>query len=103
MKWINTLPLAKGSSKNRTDAEIQKIVTSAGWLDQCPDGIHIWTLLKSILKKYHFTVGCCCQEKRHRSWLREIKLSCTVGKGVGKDPNQMTLKIVDRSYLEKKL
>ena len=30
----------KGQQRLKQMAEIQKIVTSAGWLDQCPDGTH---------------------------------------------------------------
>jgi len=36
----------KGQQRIEQMAKIQKIVTSAGWLDQCPDGPHQWTLQK---------------------------------------------------------
>src|SRR6267154_3836004 len=40
MKQIYTLLLEKkGQQRLEPMAEIQKIVTSAGWLDQCPDGL----------------------------------------------------------------
>src|ERR1700691_5046087 len=39
MRQINTLLLEKkGQQRLEQMAEIQKIVTSAGWLDQCADG-----------------------------------------------------------------
>src|ERR1700677_800386 len=39
MNQISTLLLEKkGQQRIEQMAEIQKIVTSAGWLDQCPDG-----------------------------------------------------------------
>jgi hypothetical protein len=40
MKWINkyTSVGKRGQQRLEQMAEIQKIVTSAGWLDQCPDG-----------------------------------------------------------------
>jgi len=34
----------KGQQKWSKWQEIQKIVTSAGWLDQCQDGPHQWSL-----------------------------------------------------------
>jgi len=39
MKQIYTLLWKKRSAKVRANGRIQKIVTSAGWLDQCPDGL----------------------------------------------------------------
>jgi len=71
-------------------AEIQKIVTSAGWLDQCPDGNTHMTLLKSILKNYHLHGGMLLFKKNVKQVLAERNqaLPATVCKGVGKDPNQ---------------
>jgi len=59
MKQINTPPWQKGSTKNGANGEIQKIVTSAGWLDQCQDGPPSMEFAEIELKNYHLTMGCC--------------------------------------------
>jgi len=47
-------------------AEIQNIVTSAGWLDQCPDGPPLMDFAEideSFGSTTTFTMGCSCSEK----------------------------------------
>jgi len=72
MKQINTPPLAKGSTKNGANGRNPEIVTSAGWLDQCQDGPHQWSLQKLKLKNYHLHNGMLLFRKNvNRSWLKE--------------------------------
>jgi len=86
-------------------AEIQKIVTSAGWLDQCPDGnthMDFTEINPEELPPSRWDAAV--QEKRQQVLAeRNQALPAQSGKGVGKDPNQNDVKIVDRSYLEKTL
>src|SRR5882762_5507065 len=58
--------------------------------------IHIWTLLKSILKNYHLHGGMLLFKKNvNRSWLREIKLFLhSLAKGLAKIQIRMTLKLL---------
>jgi len=104
MKQTNTPPLAKkGQQRMEQMAEIQKIVTSAGWLDQCPDGpssvdfaeIEAEELLPSqwdaaVLEKRQQVLA-----ERNKSLPAQSKNQS------GKDPNQNDVRIVDRSYLQK--
>jgi len=63
--------------------------------------IHIWTLLKSILKNYHLHGGCCCSRKRQQVLAEKIKLFLhSLAKGWQRSKSEY-VKIVDRSYLEK--
>jgi hypothetical protein len=84
-------------------AEIQKIVTSAGWLDQCPDGppsMDFTEIDPEELPSSQWDTAV--QEKRQQVLAERNKaLPTQPGKKNGKDPNQNNVQIVDRSYLQK--
>src|ERR1700733_2610171 len=93
----------KGQQRMEQMAEIQKIVTSAGWLDQCLDGppsmdfaeIEAEELLPSQW-------DAAVQEKRQQVLAERNKSLPAQSKNQsGKDPNQNDVQIVDRSYLQK--
>ena len=93
----------KGQQILEQIAEIQKIVTSAGWPDQCPGGppslnferIEPKNLLPS---RWEAMVQEQCQ---HILAERNKALPAQSGKRTGKDPNQNDVRLVDRSYLQK--
>jgi len=84
-------------------AEIQKIVTSAGWLDQCPGGPPSFNFERIEPEKlppsqWDATVQ---EQRQHVLSERNKALPAQSGKRAGKDPNQNDVQIVDRSYLQK--
>ena len=83
-------------------AEIQKIVTSAGWLDQCPDGppsMGFTQIEPEELPPSQWDAAV--QEKRQQVLAERNKaLPTQSGKQTGKDPNKNDVQIVDRSYLQ---
>jgi hypothetical protein len=84
-------------------AEIQKIVTSAGWLDQCPDGPPSMDFTEVDPEELPPSQwDAAVQEKRQQVLAERNKaLPTQPGKKNGKDPNQNNVQIVDRSYLQK--
>jgi len=84
-------------------AEIQKIVTSAGWLDQCLDGppsIDFAEIEAEELPPSQWDAAV--QEKRQQVLAERNKSLPAQSKNQsGKDPNQNDVRIVDRSYLQK--
>jgi len=60
MKLINTLHWQKGQQKIEQMQEIQKIVTSAGWLDQCPGGPPSLNFERIEPEKLHLQSGMHC-------------------------------------------
>src|SRR5258705_1479644 len=93
----------KGQQRMEQMAEIQKIVTSAGWLDQCPDGPPSMDFAE--IEPEELTPSqwdAAVQEKRQQVLAERNKaLPAQSGKKSGKDPNQNDVRIVDRSYLQK--
>ena len=93
----------KGQQRMEQMAEIQKIVTSAGWLDQCPDGppsMDFAEIEPEELPPSQWDAAV--QEKRQQVLAERNKaLPAQSGKKSGKDPNQNDVRIVDRSYLQK--
>src|SRR5882762_1081712 len=84
-------------------AEIQKIVTSAGWLDQCPEGPPSMDF--SQIKPEELPPSqwdAAVQEKRQQVLAERNKAlpAQSMNKSC-KDPNQNDVQIVDRSYLQK--
>ena len=84
-------------------AEIQKIVTSAGWLDQCPGGPPSLDFERIEPEKLPPSQwDATVQEQRQQVLSEKNKaLPAQSGKRAGKDPNQNDVQIVDRSYLQK--
>src|ERR1700728_1611209 len=83
--------------------EIQKIVTSAGWLDQCPDGPPSMDFAEIECEElppsqWDAAVQGKCQQVLAE---RNKALPAQSGKQTSKDPNQNDVQIVDRSYLQK--
>src|SRR6202167_2696649 len=93
----------KGQQRLEQMAEIQKIVTSAGWLDQCPDGppsMDFTQIEPEELPPSQWDAAV--QEKRQQVLVERNKaLPTQSGKQTSKDPNQNDVQIVDRSYLQK--
>src|ERR1700677_2701811 len=93
----------KGQQRLEQMAEIQKIVTSAGWLDQCPDGppsMDVAEIEPEELPPSQWDAAV--QEKCQQVLAERNKaLPAQSGKKSGKDPNQNDVQIVDRSYLQK--
>jgi len=83
--------------------EIQKIVTSADWLDQCPDGPTHMDFTEIDPEELPPSWWDAAVQEKHQQVLAERNqaLPAQSDKKVGKDPNQNDVKIVDRSYLEK--
>src|SRR5882672_4762702 len=83
--------------------EIQKIVASAGWLDQCSDGppsMEFTEIEPEELPPSQWDAAV--QEKRQLVLAERNKaLPAQSGKKSGTDPNQNDVRIVDRSYLQK--
>ena len=92
----------KGQQRLEQMAEIQKIVTSAGWLDQCPDGppsMGFTQIEPEELPPSQWDAAV--QEKRQQVLAERNKaLPTQSGKQTGKDPNKNDVQIVDRSYLQ---
>src|SRR5882762_10850686 len=93
----------KGQQRIEQMAEIQKIVTSAGWLDQCPGGppsLNFERIEPEKLPPSQW--DATVQEQRQQVLSERNKaLPAQSGKRAGKDPNQNDVQIVDRSYLQK--
>src|SRR6202011_6001783 len=93
----------KGHQRIEQMAEIQKIVTSAGWLDKCPDGppsMEFAEIEPEELPPSQWDAAV--QEKRQQVLAERNKaLPTQSGKKSGTDPNQNDVQIVDRSYLQK--
>ena len=93
----------RGHQRIEQMAEIQKIVTSAGWLDQCSDGpmqLDFAEINPEELppSRWDAAVQEKCQQVLSD---RNQALPAQSGKKFGKDPNQNDVQIVDRSYLER--
>src|ERR1700723_3482107 len=84
-------------------AEIPKIVTSAGWLDQCPDGPPSMDFTQIEPEELPSSQWDAAVQGKHQQVLAERNkaLPTQSGKQTGKDPNQNDVQIVDRSYLQK--
>src|ERR1700692_4604735 len=83
--------------------KIQKIVTSGGWLDQCPDvplSMEFSEIEPEELppSQWDAAVQEKCQQVLSE---RNKALPAQSGKKSGKDPNQNDVQIIDRSYLQK--
>ena len=93
----------KGHQRIEQMGEIQKIVTSAGWLDKCPDGppsMEFAEIEPEELPPSQWDAAV--QEKRQQVLAERNKaLPAQSGKKSGTDPNQNDVRIVDRSYLQK--
>ena len=93
----------KGQQRLEQMAEIQKIVTSAGWLDQCPDGpppLNFERIEPEKLppSRWEATVQ---EQRQHILTERNRALPAQSSKRAGKDPNQNDVRLVDRSYLQR--
>ena len=93
----------KGQQILEQMAEIQKIVTSAGWLDQCPGGppsLNFERIEPEKLppSRWEATVQ---EQRQHILAERNKAHPAQSGKRTGKDPNQNDVQLVDRSYLQK--
>ena len=80
----------KGQQRLEQMAEIQKIVTSAGWLDQCPDGpppLNFERIEPEKLppSRWEATVQ---EQRQHILTERNRALPAQSSKRAGKDPNQ---------------
>src|SRR3984885_8078821 len=95
----------KGQQRMEQMAKIQKIVTSAGWLDQCPDGplsMEFSEIEPEELPPSQWDAAVL--EKRQQVLAERNKaLPAQSGKMSGKDPIQNDVQIVDRSYLQKSI
>src|SRR5258705_10285797 len=93
----------KGQQRLEQMAEIQKLLTSALWLDQCPDGppsMDFAQIEPEELPPSQWDAAV--QEKRQQVLAERNKaLPAQSGKKSGKDPNQNDVQIIDRSYLQK--
>ena len=89
----------KGQQIIEQMAEIQKIVTSAGWLDQCPGGPPSLDFERIEPEKLPPSQwDATVQEQRQQVLSERNKaLPAQSGKRAGKDPNQNDVQIVDRS------
>src|SRR6202041_342640 len=92
----------KGQQRLEQMAEIQKIVTSAGWLDQCPDGPPSMDFTQIEPEELPPSQWDAAVREKHQQVLAERNkaLPTQSGKQTGKDPNQNDVQIVDRSYLQ---
>src|ERR1700733_8395428 len=93
----------KGQQRIEHMAEIQKIVTLAGWLTKCPRGLRLMDF--SEIESEEFPPSqwnASVQEKRQQILAERNKsLPAQSGRQYGKDPNQNDVQVVDRSYLQK--
>jgi hypothetical protein len=93
----------KGQQRIQQMVEIQKIVTSAGWLDQCPGGppsLDFKKIEPEELPPSHWDAAV--QGKPQKVLAERNKaLPAQSGKKTGKNMNQNDVQIVDRSYLQK--
>src|ERR1700734_456580 len=83
--------------------EIQKIITSAGWLDQCLDGPVSMDFIEIEAEELPPSQwDAAVQEKRQQVLAERNKsLPAQFKNQSGKDPNQNDVQIVDRSYLNR--
>src|ERR1700674_2527507 len=93
----------KGQQRIEQMAEIQKIVTLAGWLDQCPGGPPSMDFAEIKAEELPPSQwDAAIQEKRQQVLAdRNKSLPTQFGRKYGNDPNQNDVRIVDRSYLQK--
>ena len=93
----------KGQQRIQQMVEIQKIVTSAGWLDQCPGGPPSLDFKKIEPKELPPSHWDATVQGKHQKVLAERNkaLPAQSGKKTGKNMNQNDVQIVDRSYLQK--
>ena len=82
-------------------AEIQKIVTSVGWLNKCPGGPPLLDFKKIEPEELPPSQWDAAVKEKYQQVLAERNkaLPTQSGKKTGKDPNQNNVQIVDRSYL----
>src|ERR1700723_2192851 len=95
--------LTMGQQRLEQMAEIQKIVTSAGWLDQCPDGPLPLNFERIEPEKLPFSrwEATVQEQRQHILTERNRALPAQSSKRAGKDPNQNDVRLVDRSYLQR--
>src|SRR5882762_4872979 len=100
MMMAVTLWLMKGMKQM---AERQKIVTSAGWLDQCQDGPPSMEFAEIEAEKLPPSQWDVAAQEKCQQVLaeRNKSLPAQSKNQSGKDPNQNDVRIVDRSYLQK--
>jgi hypothetical protein len=93
----------KGQQRLEQMAEIQKIVTSTGWLDQCLDGPLSMDFIEIEPEELPPSQWDAAVQEKHQQVLveRNKALPAQSEKKSGKDPNQNDVQIVDRSYLQK--
>src|SRR5258705_2672554 len=93
----------KGQQRMEQMAEIQKIVTLAGWLDQCSGGPPSMDFAEIEAEKLPPSQwDAAVQEKRQQVLAERNKsLPAQSGRKYGKDSTQNNVQIVDRSYLQK--
>ena len=93
----------RGQQRIQQMAEIQKIVTSAGWLDQCPGDPPSLDFKNIEPEKLPPSQWNAAVQDQHQQVLAERNkaLPAQSGKKSGKDMNQNDVQIVDRSYLQK--
>jgi predicted AAA+ superfamily ATPase len=84
--------------------EIQKIVTSAGWLDKSPNGLPIVDLNEVEPEEELSPTQWKAAVKAKRQEIlaeRNKSIPAKTTSQTQKDPNQNDVKIIDRSYLNK--
>src|SRR5882762_1093125 len=84
-------------------AEIQKIITSAGWLGQCLDGPPTMDFVEIEPEELPPSQWDAAVQEKHQQVLAERNkaLPAQSRKNSGTDPNHNDVQIVDRSYLQK--
>ena len=94
----------KGRQRIEQMAEIQRIVTSAGYLDQCSDGLTHIDFAEINPEELPPSRWVAAVQEKCQQVLAERNrdLPAQSIKKVGKDLNQNDVQIVDRSYLEKR-
>jgi len=94
----------RGHQRIEQMAEIQRIVTSAGYLDQCPDGLTPIDFAEINPEELPPSRWVAAVQEKCQQVLAERNrdLPAQSIKKVGKDLNQNDVQIVDRSYLEKR-
>ena len=89
----------KGQQRLEQMAEIQKIVTSAGWLDQCPGGPPSLNFEKIEPERLPPSRWEATVQEQHQHILTERNraLPAQSSKRAEKDPNPNDVRLVDRS------
>jgi hypothetical protein len=99
-----TIPSKKGMTRANQMTEIQKIITSAGWLDNSPNGLPKVDLNEVEPEEQLSPTQWKAAVKAKRQELlaeRNKSIPAKAVKQAQKDPNQNDVKIIDRSYLDK--